>query len=258
MTLTLTIILGILIGLFTGICSGLFGIGGGLVSIPLMHVVLGIPGEVAIGTSLFLIIPTTMSGAFVYHKKKMMDVKTGAICGVAGIPTAMLGAYVSSFLSGKILMLMFSALLVGIGIKMLLHKKKPAGNAEERKIDSKYIISACVIGAIVGFLSGLLGIGGGFLLTPAFLIVLGLSMHEAIGTSLLTIAIYGIPGAIMHALLGNTDFFILALLLAGAIIGPQIGARLCICTKAETMKKLMVGFLFFMAAYLALKELGVF
>ncbi|MDD5503445.1 MAG: sulfite exporter TauE/SafE family protein, partial [Candidatus Thermoplasmatota archaeon] len=199
MTLALTIIIGILIGLFTGVCSGLFGIGGGLVSIPLMHVVLGIPGEVAIGTSLFLIIPTTLSGALVYSKKKMVDAKTGLICGVAGIPTAMLGAYLSNILSGKILMLTFSALLIGIGIKMLLQKKKSAGNGEAHKIDAKYVAIASVIGASVGFISGLLGIGGGFLLIPAFLMILGLSMHEAIGTSLLSIAIYGIPGAITHA-----------------------------------------------------------
>jgi len=81
-------------------------------------------------------------------------------------------------------------------------------------------------------------------------------MHEAISTSLLSIAVYGIPGAITHAVLGNTDFIILLPLVAGALVGPQIGARLCLCTKPETMRKLMVCFLAFMAGYLALKELG--
>ncbi len=249
----LTAIIGVLIGLLAGLCSGMFGIGGGIVAVPMMRIILLMPGIMAVGTSIFMVIPTALSGVFVYARKKKIDVFTGAVCGLAGIPTVVLGAFAGNFIAGNTLMLMFSVLPIITGIKLL--QKKRGLQASGRQKGKKHILLSLGIGAFAGFLSGLFGIGGGVLLVPVFVMLLDIEIHDAIGTSLMAIAIYGIPGAIAHALQGNTDFAILIPLLAGAVVGPQISARICLCTRTDRMRIVFAIFMFFMGVYMAIREL---
>lgn len=266
--IAILLVLTFAIGVFNGVFSSMFGIGGALLAIPLMKLVLGMDPKMAIGTSLFLVIPTTLSGMLIYRKNEKIAVKTGIICGFAGMPTAVLGAYIGYLTEGKYLMLMFCGVLFVLSITMLLHKEKSKENNEtvektenskaEKKIDFEYVAKTCIIGALVGFLSGILGLGGGFLLTPAFLLVLGLSLHQAIGTSLLAIAIYAIPGAAAKLLLHQTaDYRIVLVIMAGSLIGPFIGSRICLNADPHKMQKKISLFLAFMALYLAATEMGI-
>ncbi len=195
----------ILIGICAGFASGLLGVGGGFLIVPLQYFLLKYIGVnpdlamlISIGTSLAIIIPTALSGAY-RHSREMDDIiKPGIRLGVFGIIGGAIGGFVASGLPSQILEIIFGCLLIFVTVKNIVDLNK---EREEAKIPFNLITSA-IIGLLVGFASGLLGIGGGVFLIVILTALLGFSLIEAIGTSSIFISLTAIGGFLSYVVSG--------------------------------------------------------
>lgn len=256
---TLTVALGLL----TGVMSGLFGVGGAVISTPGIRA-LGAPPLLAVGTTLPSIIPGAASGTARYMREGLVDWRVVAITAPAGIVAAVLGALAADHVPGEghVLMLMTAALLGYSAVRMFPRIEGEA-SAEDpgplAETDAEYVAPAHLgaaqrrplafagVGVVAGGLSGLLGIGGGIVMVPGFTQVGDLPVKRAIGTSLACVGLFAIPGTITHALLGNIDWRFALLLAIGVIPGARIGAALAIRANDARLRRVVAVFLGLMA-----------
>lgn len=204
----------LLIGAFAGVFAGLLGIGGGFLMVPLQFQLLtslglppGLSIKIATATSLATIIPTALSGAYGHYKNKTSKHRLGLKLGLFGLIGSILGAYTAIKISGELLTQLLAILLLIISIYMITNTQKriqkptTTTSSDETNIYPPYFI---IIGLITGFLSGLLGIGGGIIIIPLLIYILGLSTKEAIGTSLFFIPITALGGVSSLIILPGT------------------------------------------------------
>mgnify|MGYP000532191791 CR=1 FL=1 len=239
----------LLIGVVTGLLSGAFGIGGATITTPFLRDVLRSSGHIALGTPLPIVILMAFSGALVYHRKKLIRYEIALPCALAGSLTAIFTASCTQYLSGRALMLITS-LYIGI-VAVKFWKGTPRRKARR----GRKLLSSFLIGLVGGGVSGFLGVGGGIVLVPGFTLLLGLPIHQAIGTSLLTMALYSIPGSVVHYLLGHVDLGLLPPLLLGSVVGAQGGARLAVRAREPKLRNLFTVYLFIVAAVMAAFEI---
>ncbi|MDY5614453.1 sulfite exporter TauE/SafE family protein [Methanobrevibacter boviskoreani] len=193
-------------GIIVGLAAGLLGVGGGFLMVPLQYFALqtiGIPSDlafrIALGTSLTCIIPTSLSGAYTHIKESKIDIlKPGIMFGVFGIIGGFIGGNISTIIPTRALEILFGLLLIGIAINMFL-KKDDTENEPKLKLN---YLTAGIIGIVVGFFAGLLGIGGGVFIIPILTMLFGFTMVEAIGTSTIFIPFSSIGGSISYMLSG--------------------------------------------------------
>ncbi len=248
----LTILTGIVValcGILVGVLSAMFGIGGGVVMVPMLHIGFGLPAAVASGTSLFAILPTSLSGMIARAHDGTIRWKVGVIVGVAGACLSPVGAWVSEHVNGMYAMILTGVVILFTAYKMfnrvyktrpavinaaveaaqagVVEKPRPAGLLDIQTTPNARLVPACVaLGVVVGFLSGYLGLGGGFLVVPILQGVFGLSMKQATGTSLVSVAVLAVPAFVTHALLGHVAWVIGILFVIGSVIGTRLGARI--------------------------------
>ena len=195
----------ILIGIFVGFVSGLLGIGGGFLLVPLQYFLLqyiGVNSDLAmlisLGTSLAIIIPTSLSGAYRHSRSMDMIIEPGIKLGIFGIIGGLIGGFVASGLSSRVLEIIFGFLLLFVVANNILNINK---EREDARIPFN-LITCGIIGIVVGFLSGLLGIGGGVFLLVILTSLLGFSMIEAIGISSIFISLTAIGGFLSYVISG--------------------------------------------------------
>lgn len=195
----------ILIGICAGFASGLLGVGGGFLIVPLQYFLLKYIGVnpnlailISLGTSLAIIIPTSMSGAYRHTKNMDGIIKPGIQLGIFGIIGGLIGGFVASGLPSRVLEIIFGCLLLFITVKNIVDINK---EREEAKIPFN-LITTSIIGILVGFSSGLLGVGGGVFLIAILTALLGFSLIEAIGTSSVFICLTAIGGFLSYVVSG--------------------------------------------------------
>ena len=244
-------LLTLLLGFATGVLSALFGIGGAIVSNPGLRA-LGAAPLVAVGTTLPSILPGAISGTLRYRREGLIDWRLITPAAAAGLLAVVGGSLLSHAVpgGGHLLLLLIAALLAFTAWRTAVTPPTPAGGerADEAVanpgpgagLTPRRRWRAAGIGLVAGLLSGLLGIGGGVIMVPAFTELLGLSLKSAIATSLVCVGIFGVPATITHALLGDIDWRLAVLLTIGVIPGAQVGASLTIRT-AERRLRLAVG-----------------
>lgn len=253
MTDTLTLVLVVIAGFFTGVLSGMFGVGGAVVSTPAIRALGATPLE-AVGSTLPSIIPSSISGTLRYHRDGLIRWKVVVWTGLSGSLAAVLGALGSELVpgNGHLLMIMTAGLVGFTAFRMAQSPNRPdPADAEEPDPASDPDLLAApeptgparqdwwrlaVIGVAAGLLSGLLGIGGGLLMVPLFTSWVRLSIKEAIGTSLACVGILAIPGVITHQLLGHIDWFFALPLSIAVIPGARVGAHLAIRSSDRALR----------------------
>ena len=256
-----------LIGICAGFASGLLGVGGGFLIVPLQYFLLkyiGVEPDLAIlisfGTSLAIIIPTSLSGA--YRHTRTMDniVGPGIRLGVFGIIGGAIGGFVASSLPSRVLEIIFGLLLLFITVNNIVNINK---EREDAKIPFN-LLTAGIIGLLVGFSSGLLGVGGGIFLIAILTALLGFSMIEAIGTSSIFICLTAVGGFISYMIsgwgvstfpysIGYVSLINFALIAAFSVPMASLGAKFA---HRVPQKKLKIIFSI-LVLYMALKMLGV-
>ncbi|MDR3052391.1 MAG: sulfite exporter TauE/SafE family protein [Coriobacteriales bacterium] len=263
-----TFILIAVCGVGVGILSGMFGIGGGTLIVPLLHLGFGLPVLSATSTSLFTIAPTALSGATKHIRQKTLDLKAGLTIGFAGACTSALGAWASDYVPELLILLLTAAVIVYSATKMFKSAAEktnslpaatvPAPNAlkpaqappppHQMRARPRLLFSLC-LGLIAGLIAGLAGVGGGFMIVPMGIAYLGFSLKEASGTSLVAIALIAIPGIVSHALLGHIWFLYGIALIVGTIPGAWAGAHL-IAKLPERPMRLAFGVLLVLSGVL--------
>jgi uncharacterized membrane protein YfcA len=225
------------IGVVSGILSGMFGIGGAVVTTPSIRV-LGATTFEAIGSTLPAILPSSISGSFRYNREHLIRGRVVILASVFGVPAAVVGSRLSRAVPGDGHWLMIAtALLVGFtAYRTAFPVVRPDGTLGTAGNLRDEWWTLGVIGAAAGALSGLLGIGGGILMVPAFSAWVGLPLKETIATSLACVGIFAIPGTITHAVQGNVNWSYAIALAIGVIPGAQIGARVTIASDDRTLR----------------------
>lgn len=246
---------GFLIGLFSGGLSGAFGIGASSITIVLLRILLALPAEVAVATALPLSIFSALSGGAAYCQMHMMKYKTAIACGVTGGFFSILGAFATVHVADEVIMLLVGLALVASACITLdeIRRERGKGKPHKQNIEEKVGYSM-VVGAVAGFFSGFLGIGGGIFLVPLLSRLRGLSYREAVPCSLFVMLIYLVPGAITHFGLGHVEVALLVALALGALIGAQFGARAAMGVERGGVKKWFVRVLLFFGFVLLANE----
>jgi uncharacterized membrane protein YfcA len=251
----------LVVGFATGVLSAMFGVGGAIISTPAIRA-LGATPLGAVGSTLPSILPSAISGTFRYRREGLVNARVAAWTAGAGIAASVGGALLADVVpgGGHALMLM-TAVLVGFSAYRLSRTPSTAEPAPElvaerlAEAETDAVPGAVVhtdgplrdapwrlalIGFAAGGLSGLLGIGGGILMVPAFTGWVRLNIKVALATSLVCVGVLAIPGTITHALLGHIDWSFAVPLCIGVVPGAQLGAHLTIKASDRTVR-ILVG-----------------
>jgi uncharacterized protein len=217
-------ILSFLVGLAAGIFGGLIGLGGGIIMIPLLVGLLKLDQCRAHGTSLAVLIFTGISGAVVYGYHGQIDWTAGVALAVPAVFTAAAGARFADTLADWKLKKVFGVFLIFCSALLLL---KPILADWIGVLPGYASIAALIVtGALTGFLSGLMGVGGGTIMVPAMILLAGFTQHVAQGTALLVMIPTGFVGAFTHWRLGNVASRLLFGMVPGILLGTFLGGSL--------------------------------
>lgn len=225
-----------ILGLSIGMIAGLFGIGGGFLIVPLLTLK-GLSIHEAIGTSLTCIVMSSFASSYTHLKHRRVLFKVAALKEAFSIPAALLGAYLTIFLSKNILKSLFALLLIYLSYTMLTSKEQsPMSGGKEIKFKFKYK-NVPMVGIIAGLSSGLLGISGGILNVPLFNSLVQIPISYAIGTSSVALFFTALAGSLMHYHLGQVRVDVALLLAPGLIMGGYLGAKLAHKVHPKKLKR---------------------
>ena len=210
-------------GLGVGGLFGAFGAGGSAFATPVLAL-LGVPGAMAVASPLPAMVPAALAGARRYLRAGQLDARTARLAIARGLPGTVLGGLLSDVLGGTRLLVLSGVMLALVGLRVLV----PDSPAHVARAGRRRGHRGVVLGAAfaVGLLTGVLANGGGFLLVPLFMVVLGLPAARAAGTSLVATAALSVPTLLVHAALGHVDWSVAAAFGAGLVPGTAAGARL--------------------------------
>lgn len=211
----------VVFGLLVGGLTGILGAGGGIVAVPALVYVVGIPLETAISTSLLMGAVGPVA-ALAPRLRSAVDWRMVAAVAAAGMPAAVLGTSVGSLLPEQLILIIFAALMVASAVQML--RRRPA-EADDNTRPTWWVARGVIVGLIVGFLTGLLGVGGGFITVPALVLALRLPIKKAIGTSLAIAVLNSIAGILAHVGITRPDWGIALTFGLPAIAASFITAR---------------------------------
>lgn len=289
-----------IIGVAIGILSGMLGIGGGTVMVPLFRLAFGLDPLAATATSLFSIIPTSLAGLSKHLRNGTCIPRIGLICGFAGACASPLGVLAATHspnwavMGGTSLVIGYSSItMLRRGIAAVRAERAAAAASPSKAIGAeragadataskaagacaggakgaegarssteaahvamttRTVAAMIAIGLIAGFMGGYVGVGGGFIMVPLFISVLGISMREASGTSLVAVCILAVPGVIEQALLGNVHVSVGLAIAVGSMPGSILGASLVKRIPESALRLLFASFLLVVAVILVLNE----
>jgi uncharacterized membrane protein YfcA len=257
-------IIGYLLAIVIGITLGLIGGGGSILTIPILVYLFAIKPELATTYSLFIVGISALIGAYKHYKIGNLHLGTAAIFGIPSIvslvfvrkfilpiiPTTLVTFQNFILTKNTLLMVAFAVLMVAASISMI--KKQSATNAILKPKNSQLIN----IGFLAGIVTGFLGAGGGFLIIPALIFIAGLNMKQAVGTSLLIIAVNALIGFGGDVIIGvPINFQVLFSLAALAVIGIFIGTYLSKKIDGDQLKPAFGWFVLVMGIYIITKEI---
>ncbi|MFD3005581.1 sulfite exporter TauE/SafE family protein [Thermus tengchongensis] len=215
--------MGFLIGVLGGAFGGLVGLGGGVVMVPLMVGLLKLSQHKAHGTSLVAVFFTGLMGAVTYGLQGSLNPKAALLLAATAILTARLGARYAHGLPEEALRRAFGLFLLFVSLLLLLRPHlAPVGLVQGQVLQDLALLLA---GSFTGFLSGMMGVGGGTIMVPAMVLLLGVDQHTAQGTSLLAMVPASLVGAYAHHRLGNVEAPVVPGLVPGVLAGTFLGGE---------------------------------
>lgn len=230
-----------LFGALIGLALGMLGGGGSILTVPILVYLLGQSPHSAVATSLVIVGANAVFGAFMHARAGHVKLKQALLFGIIGIPAAFLGARISQFLSETLLLVLFAILMLVIAGNMLRANKAPSAQAQAAIVWWKVTLG----GLGVGFLTGFLGVGGGFLIVPALVLLLGMDMRDAVGSSLVVIAINSVSGLLGHLSSANLAWDLIGIFVLSGVLGLFAGMQI---SKYISAKQLRQSFAVFVIA----------
>ncbi|APE45494.1 permease [Sulfitobacter alexandrii] len=254
------------LGGLVGILSGMFGVGGGFLLTPLLFFI-GIPPAVAVATGATQIVASSFSGVLAHFRRRTVDLRMGTVLLIGGLVGAAFGILLFNYLRSlgqvDLLVRLFYVVFLGIigalmfveslrAIRSVKSGKPPARKKHSRvhglpfkmrfRVSGLYIsvIPPLMVGVLVGVLAAIMGVGGGFIMVPAMIYLLGMPTKVVIGTSLFQIIFVTAFTTMLHATTNYTvDVVLAVLLLIGGVLGAQLGTRIGVKMKAEQLRILL-------------------
>ncbi|MEM9432539.1 MAG: sulfite exporter TauE/SafE family protein [Pseudomonadota bacterium] len=255
------------LGGMVGVLSGMFGVGGGFLMTPLLFFI-GIPPAVAVATEANQIVASSFSGVLAHFKRRTVDLKMGMVLLIGGLVGAALGVQIFAALRAmgqvdllvRLCYVVFLGIIGGLMFLESLRAIRRANNTTAPPTRKKHglvhalpfkmkfrtsglyisVIPPLLVGLFVGVLAAIMGVGGGFIMVPAMIYLLGMPTKVVVGTSLFQIIFVTGFTTLLHATTNYTvDMALAVLLLVGGVIGAQIGTRIGVKLKAEQLRILL-------------------
>lgn len=240
------------LSVFIGIALGLLGGGGSILTVPLLVYITGLDAKSAIASSLFIVGVTSIFGLISHARAHRVRWRTGLIFGGAGMVGAFLGGKVGTLLPGALLLLAFALMMAVTAVAMIRGRRTVATGHH----DDLPVLRILLDGIVVGFVTGIVGAGGGFLVVPALALLGGLPMPVAVGTSLLVIAMKSFAGFAGYATSVAIDWQVTLLVTAGAIVGAFVGSAVAGRVHPDRLRKGFGWFVLVMAVVILVQEVG--
>lgn len=239
-----------------GLVLGLLGSGGSILAVPVLVYLAGEPAKLAIAESLGIVTLISLVGALPFALRRQVDGRNVLFFGVPGMAGAYLGAYLSQFVSGAVQLALFAGVML-VAAVMMFQETPPSDPSESPHAIWKIGLE----GLAVGILTGLVGVGGGFLIVPALVLLGGLPMHLAVGTSLAIIALKSIAGFFKYMdVLAQSDLSmhwnLILIFSAVGVVGSYIGGKTGQYVSQTKLKKGFAGFLVVMGVFVLWQNLG--
>ncbi len=250
------VIFAILLGTLIGLSLGAIGGGGSILTVPILVYIMGQDAHAATATSLAVVGTTALAGAIPHWRAGRVSLTTAIPFGAAGVAGAFAGAWANHLLPGWLILGLFGVLMLAVALLMFIGKKvKSTTPTAEVASWSRW---ARIIGAglLVGVMTGFFGVGGGFLIVPALVLVLGLSMRTAVGTSLVVIAMNSASGLVAHLRYGGLDLITSGLFIVGGALGAIIGARVSHRLDEQRLQRAFAVFIALVGLWLMLSNFG--
>jgi len=252
------------LGGLVGILSGMFGVGGGFLITPLLMFI-GVPPGVAVATGANQVVASSVSGVLAHLKRRTVDLRMGLVLLAGGMAGSSVGIWVFSILRrmGQVELLVQLSYVIFLGLIGLMMAqeairalRRAARPGPPRRAHQHYLvhrlplkmkfrasglyisaIPPLAVGAVVGFLAAIMGVGGGFIMVPAMIYLLGMPTKVVIGTSLFQIIFVSCFTTLMHAITAySVDIMLAVMLILGGVIGAQIGTQIGLKLKAERLR----------------------
>lgn len=240
------------LAIVVGLTMGMLGGGGSILMVPILRYVSGLEARQAIATSL-VVVGATSAGALIQHARAgRVRYRTGLLFGAGGMAGAFLGGRAAGLVSGNTLLVLFALVMLAAGLAMLRGRRETSTGQAPAEAP---VLRVLLQGAVVGSLTGLVGAGGGFLVVPALVLLGGLPMEAAVGTSLLVITmqtISALAGQLGHAEIAWEIALSFSVL---AVLGSWFGERLGKKTQPATLRKAFGGLVIVTAVVMLTREL---
>lgn len=243
-------LLAALSGGLVGFTLGLVGGGGSILAVPLMVYLVGVPSaHVAIGTSALAVAANAATGLVSHARAGTVKWRCGGMYAAAGVLGALAGSTLGKAIDGQKLLLLFALLMIVVGALML--RKRRSEDVPDVQCNRTNAPKVLGFGLGTGAFSGFFGIGGGFLIVPGLIASTGMPMINAVGTSLMAVAAFGLTTALNYAFSGLIDWPLAAVFIAGGIVGGMLGtAAAARLAGTGGLAKLFAALIFLVAAYM--------
>ncbi len=273
MTFTLEmLILLILFGFSVGTVAAMTGIGGGVFIVPALSLIFGFTSHNAVGTSLAVIVFTSLTSTIAYSRQRRIDYRIGLALATTTIPGALTGAYLTTLVNERLLGVIFSIFLILVALRMLLNlemnmnvshdflpekfslwHRRIIDSAGERFEYEVNILLGFTLSFFGGLSSGLLGIGGGAVMVPIMHLAMGMPIHITVATSMFIMVFTSISGVLQHLSYGNVNLEYAACIALGVIFGTQLGAHTARKAPSKSLRRLFGVILLVISFRLLLK-----
>ncbi len=230
------VIIPLIFGVLVGLALGLIGGGGSILTVPILVYILGESVHLATGTALAIVGANALLGAWEHGRAGRIHLPIALFFGGAGIVGAFVGTWFNHLVSDRIILFGFAVLMFIAAFAMLQLRLTKRQVTQYQHAWSWQVLGT---GVLVGVLTGFFGVGGGFLIVPALVLILGLPMRLAVGTSLVVIAIDAAAALIGHVRFGGIDLLVTLLFVVGGAVGSVLGSR--VSTRLDE-QRLRTGF----------------
>jgi len=242
--------------LFVGLSLGLLGSGGSILTVPVLIFLIGEGEKVAIAESLAIVGAIALAGSMPYARRRLVDWRSVVLFGIPGMIGSYLGAAVSGYISGTTQLALFGFIMLAAAGLMVRPPR-----SDDVLADVRVAWKIAGDGLIVGVVTGLVGVGGGFLIVPALVLLGGLEMHRAVGTSLFIIALKSFTGFVKYLdVLGDlelaVDWRLIGIFVVVGTAGSIVGNRLAARTPQTRLRQVFAAFLVAMGLFVLYTNLG--
>jgi hypothetical protein len=244
-----TSIMLISLGILISIISAAIGIGGGSLLVPLLHLGLSLDMRFSIGSASLGVLALGLFGSLKYYRSGYVSKRLGLLVAVTVIPSSMIGAYLTSIINSDILAFIFSLILFYVAVRMFILRIPEETEADTSTHNVRPIYIPIYV--IIGLLAGMLGIGGGAMLIPFFILIQKIHTRIAIATSMLIIMIRSVFTVPVYYLVNNIILEIAVPIMIGMALGAYVGAQFSIRTRTPVLRKIFGVFLGFVSIRMA-------